>query len=277
MPRFSRTLSQTGIYHIMLRGNERKVIFIDEDDRKRFIDTVIEKSVKENAAVYAYCLMDNHIHLLVGGLNGNLAKLMKRIAVSYVYYFNKKFKRIGHLFHDRFKSENIESDTYLLEAVRYIHNNPVKAGMVKSPLEYPWSSFHHYIRGYTRPPFAFEQILGLFSQSHTEAIQQFIAFSSKFNDFQLLDLPEETPEEQRARIENQAESEFHEILTSSGVCGESLKYKENSKLRNEIVRTLKSKYNLSIRQMEKITGINRGMVLKIFQKYTDDVNKNRPD
>jgi REP element-mobilizing transposase RayT len=85
--------------------------------------------------------MDNHVHLLINEGDDEIGKIMKRINISYSYYFNKKYGRIGHLFQDRFKSEGIDSDAYLLSVVRYIHNNPVKAGLVKNIEEYKWSSY----------------------------------------------------------------------------------------------------------------------------------------
>lgn len=89
--------------------------------------------------------MDNHAHLLVNEGEDEISRIIKRIGTSYVYYFNKKYGRVGHLFQDRFKSEAIEDDSYLLAVVRYIHNNPVKAGIVKNASSYRWSSFNAYI------------------------------------------------------------------------------------------------------------------------------------
>lgn len=129
----------------MLRGNDKRTIFIDNEDRKRFISTLFEKAAEENIRIYAYCLMSNHVHLLLHEKDANIARLMKRINVSFVYYFNKKYKRVGHLFQDRFKSEIVDNDNYLLAAVRYIHNNPAKAGMVSLPEKYLWSSYNDYI------------------------------------------------------------------------------------------------------------------------------------
>ena len=89
--------------------------------------------------------MDNHIHLLLKESSEGLATMMKRINVSFAYYFNQKHQRIGHLFQDRFKSEPIENERYLLAVIRYIHNNPVKAGIVKKPEQYKWSSYNSYL------------------------------------------------------------------------------------------------------------------------------------
>ncbi|MBP2629001.1 MAG: transposase [Firmicutes bacterium] len=98
-----------------------------------------------NYEIYAYCLMDNHVHLLLCDTKDEISRTMKRICVSYVYYFNKKYKRIGHLFQDRYRSEVVEEDAYLLSVARYIHKNPLKAGMVKRVEDYKWSSYAQYL------------------------------------------------------------------------------------------------------------------------------------
>lgn len=89
--------------------------------------------------VYAYCLMDNHVHLLLNTNHDDLAVIMKSIAVRYASFYNWKYSRTGHVFQDRFKSEPIEDERYLLAVVRYIHNNPIKAGMIEKPADYEWS------------------------------------------------------------------------------------------------------------------------------------------
>ena len=104
MPRYPRRYSKTGIYHIMLRGNERKDIFVDKQDKKKFIMTVIQKKANEAFKLYAYCIMDNHLHLVIKEQNEPISQIVKKITTSYAYYFNNKYKRVGHLFQDRYRS-----------------------------------------------------------------------------------------------------------------------------------------------------------------------------
>jgi len=113
-------LSETGVYHVMLRGNERKDIFIDDEDKVRFLDMLYAKRERESYYLYSYCLMDNHVHLVLKEANDSISRIMRRITTSYAGYFNRKYKRSGHLFQDRYKSENVESDSYLLTVIRYI-------------------------------------------------------------------------------------------------------------------------------------------------------------
>ena len=146
MPRTARKKSNSGIYHIMLRGINRQIIFEDDEDRVKFIDILKHYKQKCGFNIFAYCLMDNHVHLIIKVNNDSLKSIMKRIGVSYVYWYNWKYKRSGHLFQDRYKSEVIEDDSYLLSLVRYIHQNPIKANITPIIGEYPWSSYGEYIR-----------------------------------------------------------------------------------------------------------------------------------
>lgn len=139
MPRTSRERSATGYYHIIIRGINRQSIVIDDQDRIKLIDTLRRYFVAPDTALVAYCLMDNHLHLLIRA-EGNIAMLIKKVASSYVYYYNHRYDRVGHLFQDRFRSEPIDTEAYLLTAARYILQNPLKAG-ISGVKEYPWSSW----------------------------------------------------------------------------------------------------------------------------------------
>lgn len=145
MARTARIKSKTGIYHIVLRGNNKQQIFLEEEDYKRLLDIVSDYSKSCDYSILAYCLMGNHIHLLLKTGETELAKIMKRIVVKFVYYYNTKYDRVGHLFQDRFKSEPVENDEYLLEVVRYIHQNPIKANICYDIGEYEYSSYKQYV------------------------------------------------------------------------------------------------------------------------------------
>jgi putative transposase len=140
MPRNARVKSRSGIYHIILRGANRQEIFHDDEDCIKFLDTIEKYKMKSEVGVYAWCLMSNHAHLLIREGNEDISITMKRIGVSFVWYYNWKYRTTGHLFQDRFKSECIETNKYLLTVTRYIHQNPVKAGIVDRPDQWRWSS-----------------------------------------------------------------------------------------------------------------------------------------
>ena len=142
MPRQARALSESGYYHVINRGIGKQILFEDADDNQRFLDTLKRYSEEEHFELICYCLMENHFHLLVHTETG-LDRIMKRICCSYAYYYNEKYGRTGHLFQERYRSEAIKDDKQLLATVRYIHNNPQKAGICRRE-EYAWSSWREY-------------------------------------------------------------------------------------------------------------------------------------
>lgn len=134
-------------YHITIRGNRRNDIFKDDEDFQVYL-TIIEGAIEYFNNLYeiiCYCLMDNHVHILLRTKERHMKDFMSRINSIYAKYFNDKYNYIGHLYQDRYFSELIESDAQMLETSRYIHLNPVRANMVKQPEEYKWSSHSMYI------------------------------------------------------------------------------------------------------------------------------------
>jgi putative transposase len=132
-------------YHVTSRGNERKAVFKSLRDRERFLSYLESATERYGAVIHTYCLMDTHYHLLLETPSGNLSTIMQHINGAYTTYFNRKRERSGHLFQGRYKAILVEADEYAMELSRYVHLNPVRAGIVKSPEEYKWSSFRYYI------------------------------------------------------------------------------------------------------------------------------------
>lgn len=146
MARAAREKSESGIYHVMIRGINHQQIFEDEEDSERFL--LLLKRFKRECSfeLLGYCLMGNHVHLLIREKEVPLQTIFRKLGASYVLYFNKKYGRIGHLFQDRFRSEVIRDAAQLLHTLRYIHLNPVKAGLCSFPEEYMFSSYNQYSR-----------------------------------------------------------------------------------------------------------------------------------
>ncbi|PFG15085.1 transposase [Bacillus sp. es.036] len=113
LPRKARKKSSSGVYHVVFRGINRQTIFEDEEDKEKFLEILARYKTKSGIELYAYCLMDNHVHLLVKETEESLSMFMKRVSSSYVYWYNRKYRRCGHLFQERFNSENVESDAHL--------------------------------------------------------------------------------------------------------------------------------------------------------------------
>lgn len=134
------------LYHITSRGNDRKRIFISDYDYKKFFEYIGKAREKHNFYLYAYCLMSNHYHLLLETTQPNLSRIMQYINTAYSVYYNRKRNKSGHVFQGRYKSIIIEADSYFLELTRYIHLNPVRAGITEAPEGYKWSSFNEYIK-----------------------------------------------------------------------------------------------------------------------------------
>jgi len=133
------------------RGNERKNVFKSKRDREKFFEYLESATQRYDAVIHAFCLMDNHYPLLIETPSGNLPQIMRHINGAYTTYFNVKRARSGHLFQGRYKAILVEIDEYAKELSRYIHLNPIRAKMVKTPEEYEWSSYRFYI-GETKPP-----------------------------------------------------------------------------------------------------------------------------
>lgn len=154
MPRQARTTSATSVYHAILRGVNKQQVFEDEDDYKRFLNVLLRQTqpdvdamgqaIPPRCHVYAYCLMGNHVHLLLKEGSETIGDIMKRIASSYVYHYNHKYDRVGHLFQERFKSQPVNDLTYFITHLRYIHQNPLKAMLVDIIDDYEWSSWREY-------------------------------------------------------------------------------------------------------------------------------------
>ena len=144
MAREARFFSNSKVYHIILKGIDSQTIFYDNQDKNFFLKQISITKKEFNYTVYAYCLMSNHVHLLIRCEDVFLAQAMKSLLVRYVHHFNKKYERTGPLMQNRFKSKNIENIRYFIEVCRYIHRNPENAGMELTQ-NYKWSSYHEYI------------------------------------------------------------------------------------------------------------------------------------
>ena len=137
MARRAREISGTGIYHVMMRGINRQNIFEDDEDFTRFVELLFQmvcpvddngKPLPPRCIFYAYCLMTNHVHLLIREVTESLSSVIKRIGVSYAQYYNKKYQHFGHLFQDRFRSEPVNDNAYFFTLLQYIHQNPAHRG-----------------------------------------------------------------------------------------------------------------------------------------------------
>lgn len=165
------------VYHITSRGNKKESIFIDNQDRERFLSILNEVCHRYNWLCYAYCLMDNHYHLIIETVDGILSLGMRLLNGQYTQQFNKRHHKVGHVFQGRYKAILVQKETYLLELVRYVVLNPVRADIVTIPEGWKWSSFLSTIGMVEKPVFlADDFILSKFAVEPALAIQQFIKY-----------------------------------------------------------------------------------------------------
>lgn len=252
MPRKPRKKSSTGIYHVMFRGINGQVVFKDHEDYKKFLQTIKKYKEVSQYTIYAYCLMNNHAHLLIKEGKEDLGIIFRRIGASYVYWHNRKYKRRGPLFQDRYKSEAVEDDKYFLTVLRYIHRNPIKAGIEKDVKKYPWSSYNEYIGKVDICDINFPS--SLFAEDKKRAIKLFKNFNEQENDDRCLEY------EEQDRIDD---IEGTQIIIEIAEVEDPRRVQDFQRdKRDKIIKELKSR-GLSIRQIERLTGVSFGIIRRI--------------
>ena len=265
MVRIARENSPTFIYHVMFRGNGKMDIFLDDEDKRKFLTIIEYKQKVSEYDVVGFCLMTNHVHLLVKTNKESIGQSMKRIGISYAHYFNKKYNRVGHVFQDRFRSEAIDNERYLLAALRYIHNNPVKGGIVEEPAQYRWSSYNHYIEtNQNRNSFVDTQfILNTLSNDAWKSVQMFKELSQQKDDIEFIDVEEGVPGD-KALIKGikDAQDFIEEYLLPLNICIEDLKNKDYKEIRDQLIIELKEKSNLTLREIGGLLGVSKNLVAR---------------
>lgn len=232
--------SSTDIYHVILRGINRQKIFFDEEDYEYFIDLLKRYREISCYEIYAYCLMGNHIHLLIRTGKEPLDKIFRRIGASFVYWYNLKYQRAGHLFQDRFKSEAVEDDRYFLTVLCYILRNPVKAGICSSPEDYPYSSIKMLTEGDPPPlPCDLDR-------------EQLKAFIMQEEDDICMDIDETV----RKGVTDAAAKEL--ILEEFGTISPLIS-KGNRESAEQSFHKISEK-GISIRQLSRLTGISKSLI-----------------
>jgi REP element-mobilizing transposase RayT len=244
----------------MLRGINQTQLFYDDEDRMAFLGRVERYKHECGFLLYAYCLMGNHVHLLLQPGDVTLAKVMQRLTLSYSSWFNNRYDRSGYLFQGRFRSEPINGDAYFLAVVRYIHNNPVQIGESINS----WTSYGDYMD--TPVLVDTDFVLSLFDADTSKArrlLDEFLQAAvqsgpdaSNGDASSILDMPTAP----RLRRPSDAEAiELIKAIASIDTCI-ALSHKGGD-ARNKYLAALKQK-GLSVRQLSRLTGINRGIVQK---------------
>ena len=264
MPRKARHTTSTGIYHVMMRGINHQVIFEDEEDNHYFLDCINRMGfindddgtpIAQGCTYYAYCLMGNHFHLLIRERKETIAQTIKRIADAYVYYYNRKYQRSGHLFKERFRSEPVNDMDYFTTLLCYIHQNPVKAGIVASVKDYAYSSWHEY----SGEVFPQAQIC------HVEAVLRRLPFE-ELSELVNTPLPEKMgiididDEVVRHRL---SEEQVKQLLAMYSQTSNATEFQQLGRPHQSEIINLLRKQGASIRQLERLTGLSRGLISRL--------------
>jgi putative transposase len=179
MARKPRIEFKGAFYHVITRGNQRQKVFKDKDDFLKYLGILSNYKIRYKYFLYAFMLMSNHVHLLIETQEIPLSKILQGINQSYTTYFNRKYKTVGHLFQGRYKAILCDRDEYLLSLIKYIHLNPLRARIVKTPDEYQWSSHHSYIKRTSGVNIIdTDQVLRMFSEDKQRARKLYSAYMS---------------------------------------------------------------------------------------------------
>lgn len=250
MPRAARKKSESGIYHVMSRGINRQTIFEDDEDCEKYLRCLAECKSISGFTLHAYCLMGNHLHLLIQEGKEPLEQIFKRVGARYVFWYNWKYKRSGHLFQDRFKSEPVNDDAYFLTVLRYIYQNPAKAALCKKAEEYHWSSYHELTASSTLRLTDSTKAMELLPRT------ELLAFLAAPAEEQFLDLTDNT------RLTDREAGELVKKLCHLPNLAAFQQLPREK--REQHLRKL-SKHGCSIRQLSRLTGISKAMVEKAMR------------
>jgi len=257
MARSARAKSKTGIYHIMLRGIDRRDIFLDDGDREKFLYYLFRAKEITGFKLYAYCLMDNHVHILMKE-NEELGQSVKRITVGYAQWHNNKYGRTGHLFQNRYKSETIENEKYFVAAARYIHQNPLKANIVKRVADYKWSSYKDYINCYNGQTTKIDPGLIM---SYFTTQDSFEDFMNKANDDKFLEY-----EVKKKYTDKDLKRKINHIVDTKSIA------KLPKKERDKVICNIYKITGASIRQLSRVMDIGRGIIENAVKNMTNETS-----
>lgn len=243
MTRQRRRQSDSNVYHVMIRGAKRFAIFKEESDYDRFLTYVFQAKEQSNVKVLAYCLMTNHVHLLLYGKSQDVSVFMQKVQSRYAIYFNSRFSEVGHVFQGRFRSEPVDDEAYYNTVLRYVIRNPDEAGLAQFDV-YPWSSYPELLRLKPQTVTDVDKTLELLGKKQLD--KDF--FYSKEQSQKVL-LDDLDPESQDRKT-------LTELLNGTSIEEMGLFDKP---VRDEVLRKAKEQ-GISVRRLSAITGISRDVI-----------------
>ena len=255
MPRTARKASLSNIYHVMMRGVNRQAIFENDGDRLHFMSVLKECKEISGFRLHAFCLMPNHLHFLIEPAGEPLDLVFRMIGIRYAVWYNRKHQRAGHLFQDRFRSENVENDLYYMTVLRYILQNPMKAGLEPHLGTYRWSSYPAYAKGtgsITDTQYATE----LFGTR--ESLIDFVRMGNE--DIVMDETDPEWP------LQDDDAKKIMEQITGCSATEEFRRL--DRQLRNEYIRRMYAE-KLSIGQIARLAGFSKSTVHEAVRDHPD--------
>lgn len=249
MPRKARKKSSTGIYHIVVRGIDRQVIFNDTQDYETYLSLLKYYKKECKFELYAYCLMSNHVHLMLKEQEVPIQFIFRKLNTSYVQWFNSKYERSGHLQQDRYYSEPIETIDYFMKALRYIHRNPLKASLESQIGEsYRWTSFKDYVN-HSNELTDISLAFTLFDDA------SFLNFMQHESDFQCLDV-----DTTKRRLQD---DEARKIILAVSKCSNATDFQKlPMDIRNEYICKICAR-KVSANQLGRLIGISPGIIRRV--------------
>ncbi len=264
MPRKARVESNTGYYHVMLRGHNKEWIFTQEGQKKEFLSLLKKEQDDKVIEIAAWCLMSNHIHLVLKADLDNLSRAMKRVNIKFAMHYNYHHNRVGHVFQDRYKSQAIEDEEYLVQVIRYVHNNPVKAEIVQNIGEYKWSSYREY----------FDQVKWIFPKQKqwvlnffNHSMDTFVSYHHKNDECEYLDIKEDI-EHNRQRL---AQNIIEDYIKSKSLHDKKEILIHTMRL-EEVIELLLINSKLTHRKIAKLMDINVNKVHQMSKRLNYKTN-----
>jgi len=230
----------------MLRGINRQQIFVDDEDYEKFLWVLKETKEISGFRIYAFCLMDNHVHLLIREGKEPLERVFRRIGSKFVYWYNVKYQRTGHLFQDRYKSETVEDEAYFLTVIRYIHQNPVKAKICEKTEDYRYSSYNEYLNG--------KWLADTDPVLKVLPLEEFIAFNNQTNADNCIEFEDVAFK----MTDEQLKSEVELFFKNNDV----VYFRQLNAIQKQELVTDVFARGASVRQISRIAGISKGIVEK---------------
>jgi REP element-mobilizing transposase RayT len=255
MSRVARVESPTGYYHILVRGNNRSYIFKNQRHKVAFMEMIEEQEKDTGMELAAWCIMDNHVHLVIKAELDQLSLAMKRINIKFAMMYNQDQNMVGHVFQDRFKSHVIDSDEYLLQVIRYVHNNPVSAKIEKNPGDYKWSSYREYFtKAGVGKRNQFKFVMELFNNS----MDSFKEFHNIEDNSEYLEIKEDL---ERMRGEK-AQAIISECFSRHDI-SEKIQIEGNNWIKDELIGDLIRKSGLSYRAISRLLELPYSSVREV--------------